>query len=183
MARTPQDREHFIPRDLAGDVYSYAWDAVPVPVPLSDEDEGASAISSYTPTGAKGPHCIRAGLSRAAIHIVRLSQFDGAAAIPPVPPRVSLSVWGRVGEISSLIATAQWSPATWTTAAGFLIQVAGVLVEGFELRWRVDGTSPAPAVPRQLRAHLRWIVDREGAGFELLSGPNVANVVTPIGKV
>lgn len=183
MGRAPQDRVHVLPSETAGDVHAYSWDAVPIPVPLSGDHEGAAAVTSFVPPGAKGPHCIRAGLSRCAVHIVRLSQFDTAAAVPSQPPQIEFSVWSLAGEVASQVVAGQWSPPTWVGASGLLIQLAGVLCEGFELRWRVDGTSAPPAVPRQLRAHMRFVVDRVGGPFELLYGPNVANVVSSLTKV
>lgn len=182
--RAPPSETHYLGEESSGDAFAYTWDATPVVVPSTPATvpDGVSAVLSLPRNLSKGPKCRRAGLSRASLYVVNVEQSDATVSVPSKPPVVIFELWTVGGETASRVFGAKWSPPVWSGngARGFLLQVSGLLADGFEWRACVDPTSGAPSIPRQLRFHLHWVVDREGGGFEILVGANIEITVIDI---
>lgn len=158
-----------------------AWSAKHVPVTLPASPDGApvgvSVITSACrreATAASAGAAWRAGLSRAALSCTHIEQSDRQVANPPTVPRIFLEVWSVTAEVASHVVSATWAPTIGWGAGQFLLQVQGLLCEGFELRACVDPTTPLPTIARALRARMQWVVDREPGGFQVLTGPGIA---------
>lgn len=171
----PESASHYLDLPGSGNAFAYSWDHTPVPVPSSPvaDPEGVSAIISQSRSLSKGPHCRQSGISRASLTVIELEQADRKLATPTVPPTIALELWGVSGEIRTRVVSAKWTPVSWAVARGFVLQVSGLLLEGYELRWAIDTAVPIGATRAPLLARVRWVVDRAGGGFQSLAGPNV----------